>query len=169
MHTLTPFEVFLLELCRQGIATTYDLKLRASLSIGTTHPALHKLVKLELLERRKQGARGRQEYRLTRLGRVALARASAEFETKKIEDSVWNFETTLRVTAVLISHGRKAAAVKRLRSVIQTASASQTDSPKLDSSDLLPFYISVSKLGTWARRQSEMAVLRQVLKVISSV
>ncbi len=52
----TSLELFVLAMVRQGLATPYDLKTKAGLSLGSTVPALARLEKDSLVEASDKGA-----------------------------------------------------------------------------------------------------------------
>jgi DNA-binding MarR family transcriptional regulator len=74
----TSLELFVLAMARQGLATPYELKTKAGLSLGSTVPALARLQKDALVKASEEGARRSRRFSITAKGARALAQGSAE-------------------------------------------------------------------------------------------
>ena len=74
----TNLELFVLALVRQGLATPYELKTKAGLSLGSTVPALARLEKDALVKASEEGARRSRKFSITAKGTKALTQGWAE-------------------------------------------------------------------------------------------
>lgn len=69
----TSLELFVLAMVRQGLATPYDLKTKAGLSLGSTVPALARLEKDALIKASEEGVRRSRKFSITAKGSKKLA------------------------------------------------------------------------------------------------
>ncbi len=74
-HTVTSIDLdlFVLALVQSGLATTYDLKSKASLSVGSTAPILARLEEDGLIEASKAGIRDVRRFTITKEGKKRLS------------------------------------------------------------------------------------------------
>ena len=68
----TSLELFVLAMVQQGLATPYELKTKAGLSLGSTVPVLARLEKDSLVEVSEMGARRSRKFSITKQGAKAL-------------------------------------------------------------------------------------------------
>ena len=66
--TSEDLDLFVLSLVHGGLATTYDLKSKAGLSVGSTSPILARLEEAGLIEAPKAGVRGTRRFAITKTG-----------------------------------------------------------------------------------------------------
>jgi len=95
--TSVDLDLFVLALLQSGMATTYDLKSKAGLSVGSTSPILSRLEKSSLVEapkaERRRGARG---FSINTAGRKRL---SAEWK-QLLERRPTDVDEILRITYI---------------------------------------------------------------------
>ena len=82
----TSLELFVLAMVQQGLATPYELKTKAGLSLGSTIPVLARLEKEDLVEASEKGPRRSRKFTITREGKTALARGWEEQLTAEHSD-----------------------------------------------------------------------------------
>ena len=68
----TDLDLFVLALIDGGVSTPYELQKEAGLSQGATIPALQRLLEARFVRRRKPGARGRTDYKVTATGKKLM-------------------------------------------------------------------------------------------------
>jgi DNA-binding PadR family transcriptional regulator len=93
----TSLELFILAMVQQGLATPYELKTKAGLSLGSTVPALARLEKDALVE----GARRSRKFSITAKGTKALTRGWAE----QLATEHTDLDSILRVACLAWLHG----------------------------------------------------------------
>jgi DNA-binding PadR family transcriptional regulator len=71
-------ELFVLAMVQQGLATPYELKTKAGLSLGSTVPVLARLEKDALVKASKAGARRSRKFTITSEGKTALSQGWEE-------------------------------------------------------------------------------------------
>lgn len=71
--TSIDLDLFVLALAQSGLGTTYDLKSKAGLSVGSTAPILARLEKSGLIEAPKPGVRDSRRFTITKEGKKFLA------------------------------------------------------------------------------------------------
>ena len=97
----TSLELFVLAMVQQGLATPYELKTHAGLSLGSTVPVLGRLEKASLVEASETGARRSRKFTITREGKKALAQGWKEQLTTEQTD----LDSILRVAFLAWVHG----------------------------------------------------------------
>jgi DNA-binding PadR family transcriptional regulator len=70
----TSLELFILAMVQLGLATPYELKTKAGLSLGSTVPALARLLEDGLVKASEEGARKSRKFSITTKGSKKLAR-----------------------------------------------------------------------------------------------
>jgi DNA-binding PadR family transcriptional regulator len=90
-------DLFILALIQQGLNIPYAIQLQAGLSVGSTLPALRRLLKTGLVKEEEpgQGGRRRREFTLTAAGKKRLQNAKTNLEQISA-DAVGDLEATLR-------------------------------------------------------------------------
>jgi DNA-binding PadR family transcriptional regulator len=71
--TSNDLDLFVLSLVQAGLGTTYDLKSKAGLSVGSTSPIFARLEAAGLIEAPKAGVRGTRRFSITKAGGRHLA------------------------------------------------------------------------------------------------
>ena len=103
-------DLFLLAMIDHGADTPYQLMTIGTLSQGATIPALRRLLAAGHVRQGEQGARGRNQYVLTRGGRQHLgARWQALLKTEPRGE----IETILRTASLALLMGASKTAVKK--------------------------------------------------------
>jgi DNA-binding PadR family transcriptional regulator len=74
----TNLELFVLAMVQQGLATPYELKTKAGLSLGSTVPALARLEKDARVKASEAGARRSRQFSITAKGAKALTQGAAQ-------------------------------------------------------------------------------------------
>jgi DNA-binding PadR family transcriptional regulator len=97
----TSLELFILAMVQQGLTTPYELKTRASLSLGSTVPALFRLEKSGLVKASEAGARRSRNFSITAKGTKALVPGWKEQLTEEHTD----LDSILRVAYLAWQHG----------------------------------------------------------------
>jgi hypothetical protein len=70
--TSNDLDLFVLSLVQAGLGTTYDLKSKAGLSVGSTSPILGRLERTGLIGAPKAGVRGTRRFSITKAGSKQL-------------------------------------------------------------------------------------------------
>lgn len=86
---------------QQGLATPYELKTKAGLSLGSTVPALSRLEESGLVKASEEGARRSHRFSITEKGAKALAQG---WEEHLIEDHT-DLDSILRVSYLACHYG----------------------------------------------------------------
>jgi len=107
----TSLELFILAMVQQGLATPYELKTKAGLSLGSTVPALTRLEHGGLLEASEEGARRSRKFSITAKGFKALTQGWAEQVAGEHTDP----DSILRVAYLAWQHGDTKACQEFLR------------------------------------------------------
>ena len=95
--TSVDLDLFVLALVQSGMATTYDLKSKAGLSVGSTSPILARLEEAGLVEAPKaERGRGARRFSITTAGRKRL---SAEWK-QLLERRPTDVDEILRITYI---------------------------------------------------------------------
>ena len=97
----TSLELFVLAMVQQGLATPYELKTKAGLSLGSTVPVLARLEEDSLVEASEAGARRSRKFTITREGKKALAQGWEEQLAREHTD----LDSILRVAFLAWVHG----------------------------------------------------------------
>ena len=97
----TNLELFVLAMVQQGLATPYELKTKAGLSLGSTVPALARLEKDGHLKASAAGARRSRKFSITAKGTKALAQGWPEQLAARHTD----LDSILRVAYLAWVHG----------------------------------------------------------------
>jgi DNA-binding PadR family transcriptional regulator len=97
----TSLELFVLAMVRQGLATPYELKTKAGLSLGSTVPVLARLEKDALVKPSEEGARRSRKFSITAKGTRALTRGWAE----QLATEHTDLDSILRVACLAWLHG----------------------------------------------------------------
>jgi DNA-binding PadR family transcriptional regulator len=147
--TLSSLELMLLVLVDEGLQTPYALK-GAGFSIGSTQPALGRLVERNLLARGKEASRRRMEYALTRAGRKAKTEGLRSLSNRLTQQQP--VEELLRSCALALYAGKRSEVAKVLGAARPQAKGGRT--PKYPSKqDLVAQY-------SWLRACVEHRVLQ---------
>lgn len=95
--TSVDLDLFVLALVQSGMATTYDLKSKAGLSVGSTSPILARLEQAGLLEAPKaERGRGVRRFSITKEGRKHLSAGWEELLQRRPTD----IDEILRITYI---------------------------------------------------------------------
>lgn len=94
----TSLELFVLAMVRQGLATPYELKTKADLSLRSTVPVLARLEKDTLVKASEKGARRSRKFSITAKGTKALTQGWAE-------QLATEHTTSIRSSALRLSPG----------------------------------------------------------------
>ncbi len=106
-QTPTTLELLVLGLVDHGIVTAYELKARAGISVGASHPLLNRLKKRGFLRSlQPEPGRGRQEFMLLAKGRAVLRSATAQLIRQARSNPPSDAESLLRIVALGILIGR---------------------------------------------------------------
>jgi len=97
----TSLELFVLAMLRQGLATPYELKTKAGLSLGSTVPVVARLEKDALVKVSEEGARRSRKFSITAKGTKALAQGWAE----QLATEHTDLDSILRVACLAWLHG----------------------------------------------------------------
>jgi DNA-binding PadR family transcriptional regulator len=97
----TSLELFVLAMVRQGLATPYELKTKAGLSLGSTVPALARLQEDGLVKASEEGARRSRKFSITAKGTKALTQGWAE----QLSTEHTDLDSILRVACLAWLHG----------------------------------------------------------------
>jgi len=97
----TSLELFILAMVQQGLATPYELKTKAGLSLGSTVPALTRLEHDGQLKASKEGARRSRRFSVTTKGTEVLTQGWAEQVAAEHTD----LDSILRVAYLAWQHG----------------------------------------------------------------
>jgi predicted transcriptional regulator len=95
--TSVDLDLFVLALVQSGMATTYDLKSQAGLSVGSTSPILARLEKAGLVEAPKaERSRGARRFSITTAGRKHLSAGWKQLVERRPTDT----DEILRITYI---------------------------------------------------------------------
>jgi DNA-binding PadR family transcriptional regulator len=97
----TSLELFVLAMVRQGLATPYELKTKAGLSLGSTVPVLARLEKDALVKASEKGARRSRQFSITAKGTKALIQGWPE----QLGTEHTDLDSILRVASLAWLHG----------------------------------------------------------------
>ena len=97
----TSLELFVLAMVRQGLATPYELKTKAGLSLGSTVPVLARLKKNALVKASEEGARRSRKFSITAKGTKSLTQGWAE----QLATEHTDLDSILRVASLAWLHG----------------------------------------------------------------
>jgi DNA-binding PadR family transcriptional regulator len=97
----TSLELFILAMVQQGLATPYELKTKAGLSLGSTVPALSRLEKSGLVKASEEGARRSRKFTITAKGSKTLAKCWEE----QLAGDHTDLDSILRVAFLAWQHG----------------------------------------------------------------
>jgi DNA-binding PadR family transcriptional regulator len=97
----TSLELFVLAMVRQGLATPYELKTKAGLSLGSTVPVLARLEKDALVKASEKGARRSRKFSITAKGTKALTKGWPE----QLATDHTDLDSILRVASLAWLHG----------------------------------------------------------------
>jgi DNA-binding PadR family transcriptional regulator len=104
--TVRSLDLFILALILQGVNVPYAIQLRAGLSVGSTLPAIRRLLKRRLVkeEEQAQGGRKRREFTLTDAGRKELQNARTHLGQLSAA-ATGDLEATLRFACLALYWG----------------------------------------------------------------
>jgi DNA-binding PadR family transcriptional regulator len=97
----TSLELFVLAMVRQGLATPYELKTKAGLSLGSTVPVLARLEKDLLVKASEKGARRSRKFSITAKGTKTLTNGWAE----QLAMDHTDLDSILRIASLAWLHG----------------------------------------------------------------
>lgn len=97
----TSLELFVLAMLRQGLATPYELKTKAGLSLGSTVPVLARLESDALVKASEEGARRSRKFSIAAKRDKALTQGWAEQLAAEHTD----LDSILRVACLAWLHG----------------------------------------------------------------
>jgi DNA-binding PadR family transcriptional regulator len=97
----TSLELFVLAMVRQGLATPYELKTKAGLSLGSTVPVLARLEKDAFVKASEKGARRSRKFSITAKGTKTLTNGWAE----QLATDHTDLDSILRVASLAWLHG----------------------------------------------------------------
>lgn len=100
---LGTLEFFILALIYKGIATPYEIQARASLSVGSTLPALRRLLSKGLVSETR-GPKDQRQFSLTAAGKKELRSTKDYFHHSKL-GAKGNLESTLRLASLAFVSG----------------------------------------------------------------
>jgi DNA-binding PadR family transcriptional regulator len=101
-------DLFVLALVQRGLATSYDFKARAGLSVGSSAPVLARLEEAGLIKCTGTGPRKSQRFSITKAGEKSLdTNWQALLDTRPTD-----FEAILRITYLAWALGRRDAVAK---------------------------------------------------------
>lgn len=164
MDSPSTLELFLLAAVDEGCATAYDLHAQAGLSVGSTQPALQRMVKRGWLAVEVSGGRGRMRHALTVKGKKELS------SWKQCVDSVLKTppssgEDLFRLVAVAWSRGDKSRARRLLNAI----------APNPEKGNSVPFSSTVVGFHAWIislqgeeRQRSSLRLSRAVSSLLKS-
>jgi DNA-binding PadR family transcriptional regulator len=164
-------ELLLLSLLQDGIATPYELKSRADISLGSSIPALARLEADGLIEASDPQPRRSRRFTLKTKGRTALKKDWSEH----LQSSTTDVESILRIAylAFLNKSSAKAAvfleaAADRLRGLATMAHAESTRfdrrGAKVDNEELRWLRARVDERRVKAEAQELSALAQEVKK-----
>jgi DNA-binding PadR family transcriptional regulator len=111
---LTPLEMFILALVREGERTPYAWQSRARVSLGGSLPVASRLVSKKLLtEKKGGGVRPRREFALTRAGEGEL-RQIDQYLDDALDQEPSDVESILRLACLAAIHRRSEVTAKLL-------------------------------------------------------
>jgi DNA-binding PadR family transcriptional regulator len=122
--TSTDLDLFILALVQAGLATTYDLKSKAGLSVGSTAPVLARLEEAGLIGAPKAGVRGTRPFSVTKAGskhlnsewRSLLGRQPTDVdEILRITYIAWVLGSPDEASRVLVSTSSELSALAATR------------------------------------------------------
>ena len=159
----TNLELFVLAMVQQGLATPYELKTKAGLSLGSTVPVLARLEKNALVKASEEGARRSRKFSITAKGTKALTQSWAEQSATEHTD----LDSILRVACLAWMNGSMKACQEfmkhsadglrgwagSLRAEAERIAARLGDSPNADTFVWLRTYCEA------ARAETDAAVL----------
>lgn len=111
MPDTTNLELFVLAMVQLGLETPYDLKAKASLSLGSTIPLLARLTKAGLLKASDPDRRNSRKYSVTREGASALRNGWKPM----LKPGSMDADSVLRIAYLAWQGGEREMAVKFLR------------------------------------------------------
>src|SRR5579864_9473005 len=94
--TSIDLDLFILVLIQSGLGTTYDMKSKAGLSVGSTAPILARLEEARLIEAPKAGVREVRRFSITKEGRKQLFASWEGLLTRRTTD----VDEILRITYI---------------------------------------------------------------------
>jgi DNA-binding PadR family transcriptional regulator len=106
--TSSDLDLFLLALVQSGLATPYDLKAKAGLSVGSTAPVLKRLENGGLIYGAKRGKRNSRRFEITKSGQKKL---KSDWQAL-LEGQPTDFDTILRIIYIAWLLGRRDVVVK---------------------------------------------------------
>jgi DNA-binding PadR family transcriptional regulator len=158
-------DLFILALVRSGLATAYDLKSKAGLSVGSTTPVLRRLKKAGLISGSKPGARGSRKFEVTPVGiktldsgwRSAISVPSDFDSTLRAIYLAWLFGDSRIVSKVI----EKSVSAQEQLALVRAAEAAQ-----LKRADAT---IVTGKSFRWLRAVCSAAELRARANVLRDI
>jgi DNA-binding PadR family transcriptional regulator len=159
-------DLFILNLVGEGLATPYDLKMKAGLSVGSTLPVLARLEASRLIRGSEEDSRGSRRFTITASGKTALRNGLETVRTSKPTD----IDAILRLVHLKASSENAAnvqrfleISAQRLRATALTrlaeAEQGDTDAPDLASAS---GFRSLKIRCEAARLQGQAEVLTEV-------
>jgi DNA-binding PadR family transcriptional regulator len=104
----TNLELFVLAMVQQGLATPYELKTKAGLSLGSTVPVLARLERDALVKASKEGARRSRTFSITAKGVKVLTQGWSEHVATRPKD----IDSILRIAYLAWLNGDSATCAK---------------------------------------------------------
>ncbi|MEO6119319.1 MAG: PadR family transcriptional regulator [Terriglobales bacterium] len=165
MDSPSSLELFLLAAIADGCATAYNLHREAGLSVGSTLPALQRMVKGGWLTVETTGGRGRMQHKLTATGRKQLGSWRQSVD-EALESPASDIDARLRLIALVWHQGDK----RRLKKLLSAfPSQPSDDSTAADSADTLPgFYRSLLRAQATERLRANARLIREISKGIKN-
>jgi len=112
----TSLELFVLAMVRQGLATPYELKTKAGLSLGSTVPALARLEKDGFVKASDEGARRSRKFSITAKGAKSLERDW----NGHLSTDVTDIDSILRIAYLAWLQGDKEACRKFMKDTAES-------------------------------------------------
>lgn len=160
MDLPSTLELFLLAAVEEGCSTAYKLHVQAGLSVGSTQPALLRMVKKGWLSVQTTGSRGRLEHRITTKGLRELSswRKCVDYA---IQNPPNDLEGLCRLIAIVWQRGDKPR-LKKLLIVVGNRVSEVKVVPF--SSSLTGFHSWLSSLRSTEQHRSNL----RLFKVLSA-
>lgn len=164
MDSPSSLELFLLAAISDGCTTAYDLHTQAGLSVGSTQPALQRMVKKGWLEVETSGGRGRMRHALTGKGKKELS-SWKRYVDRALKNQPGTVEDLFRLVAIAWARGDRS----RARSLLDSAHPIPEEGHKIHfSSTVVGFYAWVVGLQSADRQRSRLRLSRAVSSQLRS-
>lgn len=160
MDSLSSLELFLLAAVKEGCGTAYDLHAQAGLSVGSTQPALQRMVKKGWLDVETVGARGRMQHHLTATGRKQLA-AWRQHVDLAIQEPQGDIDGLFRLMSVAWLERDKTRVKKLLRLVTDEIKKQPSEAAEF-SSTLAGFHRWLAGLKAVEQRRGNLRLFKEI-------